>query len=318
MGTQSLAGPDALTTMPPHTRQERRAEWGRAWWVALRPSQWLKNLFVLAPLFFSQRAVDADPVGRALLAVGLFCLTSSSVYLLNDLNDREQDRLHPVKRHRPIASGALPASVAQVMFTALLVTALAGALVMSRPFAVLLGVYWMLNLWYSVSLKHVVIVDVFVIAANYLLRVVAGAVVIDVAMSRWLLICTSLLALFIALCKRRHELVLLHQGASSHRQVLVDYPLPFLDMMIGVITAAALVSYSLYTVDGEVVARVGSTQMVLTVPFVLYGFFRYLYLVFRKEEGGDPTQSVVADRPMLVNLFLWAATAGLILYRGHG
>lgn len=287
-----------------------------ALWAALRPSQWLKNLFVLAPLFFSQRLFESWAIMRTLGALALFCLASSSVYLFNDLTDREQDQLHPKKRQRPIASGALSVSVAQAAMTLLLVAALTGALRLSKPLAALLGTYWGLNLWYSVQLKHVVILDVFVIAASYLLRVVAGAAVIEVEMSRWLLICTSLLALFIALCKRRHELVLLHQGAASHRQVLLDYPLPFLDMMISVITAAALVSYSLYTVDTEMIERVGSTGMLLTVPFVLYGFFRYLYLVYHKKEGGDPTQSVVTDRPMLVNLFFWAATAGLMLYRG--
>jgi len=279
-----------------------------------RPSQWVKNLFVCMPLFFSQQLFVLQSVGRTLAALGLFCTVSSSVYILNDLFDREQDRLHPEKGGRPLASGDLDAQVAQLTMAGLLLVALAGGLALSKPFAAILAIYWVLNLLYAVRLKHHVIVDVFVIATGYLLRVIGGAVVIGVAMSHWLLICTTLLALFIALCKRRHELVLLEGGAQNHRQVLVDYPLPFLDMMIGVLTASAVVSYSLFTVSEEIVQRLHHRGLLITVPFVLYGFFRYLYLVFHKAEGGDPTQSLLMDRPMLVNLFLWAATIAFILY----
>ena len=219
-------------------------------------------------------------------------------------------------RHRPLASGVLGVGIARLELAGLWLFALVGGTLLSKPFAAILAAYWLLNLLYTLRLKHLVILDVFVVAAGYLLRVVGGAVVITVEMSTWLLICTTLLALFIALCKRRHEIVLLEADARDHRQVLADYPLPFLDMMIGVITAAAVVSYSLYTVSEEIVRKFHLPGLLLTVPFVLYGFFRYLFLVFRKEEGGDPVQSILTDRPMLVNLFLWAVIAGLILYRG--
>lgn len=293
---------------------KRRGGLFQALWLECRPSQWIKNLFVCIPLFFSQELFLFESVTRTLAALGLFCAVSSSVYLLNDLCDREQDRLHPEKRDRPLASGLLDTWVAQVATAGLVLVALAGGLALSKPFAAILAIYWTLNLLYAVELKRHVIIDVFVIAAGYLLRVVGGAVVIGVAMSHWLLICTTLVALFIVLCKRRHELGLLEADAQSHRQVLMDYPLPFLDMMIGVLTAAAVVSYSLFTVSEEIVQRLHHRGLLITVPFVLYGFFRYLYLVFHKAEGGDPTQSLLMDRPMLVNMLLWAMATALMLY----
>ncbi len=285
-----------------------------ALWVELRPAQWIKNLFVLAPLFLSQHLFAPGHLGRALAALGLFCLMSSSVYLLNDLHDREQDRLHPQKRHRPLASGALNGWMAQAAMIVLLVGSLAAGTRLGGPFTAVLAVYWLLNLAYTVWLKSVVILDVFVIASGYLLRVIGGAVAIQSRMSAWLLICTTLLALFIGLCKRRHEIVLLHKGATGHRQVLDEYPLPFLDMMIGVITASVVVSYTLFTVSDEVVSKLPLPGLLLTAPFVLYGLFRYLYLVYHKVEGGDPTQSILTDRPMLVNLLIWTATTGIMLY----
>jgi len=292
----------------------QRANWLRALWIELRPSQWVKNLFVFAPVFFSERLFVPAVLWRSLMAFGCFCAVSSSIYLLNDLMDCAQDRLHPEKRHRPLAAGLLKAWTAQVALVGLLGVSLAGAAALSGAFAMILAGYWGLNLWYSLRLKHLVIIDVFAIATGYLLRVIGGAVVIGVAMSTWLLICTTLVALFIALCKRRHELVLLEEDAQGHRQVLGDYPIPFLDAMIGIITASALVSYTLYTVSEDIMAKFGSPGLLLTVPFVLYGFFRYLYLVHRHEEGGDPAQSIMTDRPMLANLMLWVLTAGIILY----
>ncbi len=295
----------------------RQAGWWPALWIELRPAQWVKNLFVFAPIFFSEYLFVPAAIWRSLMAFGCFCAVSSSTYLLNDLADCAQDRLHPEKRNRPLAAGLLQTRIAQVAVGGLLGLALLGAAALSHAFAVILAGYWGLNVLYSVRLKHVVIIDVFAIAAGYLLRVMGGAVVISVEMSAWLLICTTLLALFIALCKRRHEVVLLEEGAPHHRQVLTDYPMPFLDAMIGIITASAMVSYTLYTVNGEIVAKFGSPGLLLTVPFVLYGFFRYLYLVYHKEEGGDPTHSIVTDLPMMVNLLFWAVTAGMMLYGGR-
>ena len=288
--------------------------WLEALWVELRPAQWVKNLFILAPLFVSQNLFIPVAFGRVLAAFGIFCLVSSSVYLLNDLHDREQDRLHPKKRRRPLASGELKGWIAQAAMIILLVGALTAGTRLGGPFTMVLVVYWLLNLAYTVRLKYVVILDVFVIASGYLLRVIAGAVVIQVKMSPWILICTTLLALFIGLCKRRHEIVLLQGGAPGHRQVLNEYPLPFLDMMIGVITASTVVSYTLYTVSDAIVSRVPLPGLLLTAPCVLYGLFRYLYLVYHRVEGGDPTQSILTDRPMLVNLLVWTAIMGIMLY----
>lgn len=309
-----VLAPSASSSDTGESTTKRRGWLLQVIWMECRPSQWVKNLFVCAPLFFSQQLFVRESAGRTLVALGLFCVVSSSVYILNDLFDHEQDRLHPEKQRRPLASGCLDVRVAQVTMAWLLLVALAGGLALSKPFAAILAIYWVLNLLYTVQLKHHVIVDVFVIAAGYLLRVIGGAVVIGAAMSHWLLICTTLVALFIVLCKRRHELVLLEADAQNYRQVLVDYPLPFLDMMIGILTTAAVVSYSLFTVSEEIVQKLHHRGLLITVPFVFYGFFRYLYLVFHKAEGGDPTQSLLTDRPMLVNVFLWAIATALMLY----
>ena len=280
----------------------------------LRPQQWVKNLFVLAPLLFSQNLFTPAAVGRALTAFVLFCLASSSVYLLNDIRDREQDRLHPRKRHRPLASGELNVSLAAGVMIALLLSALAGAWMVSKPLALVLFGYWLINLLYSTWLKHQVILDVFAIASGFVLRVAGGGLAIEVEISHWLLLCTTLLALFLGFSKRRHELGLLKAGAQAHREVLADYNPRFLDMMIAIVTASTVMSYALYTVSEDTMRRFHTHALMLTLPFVLYGIFRYLYLIHHKNEGGDPTQSLLTDIPMLVNVFLWALTAGVIVY----
>ncbi len=319
MADTLLSGSEHVRTSEAREAAARHAVGGtiRALWQELRPPQWGKNPFVLAPLFFSQQLLSLEAVTRTVAAFVLFCVVSSSVYLLNDLHDAEQDRRHPEKCRRPLASGALSREVAYAALAVLSMASFPTAMCLRPAFAAILAGYWVLNWLYSAWLKHVVILDVFAIAAGYLLRVVGGAVVLQVKMSSWLLICTMLLALFIALCKRRHEIVLLEEGAQDHRQVLSDYPLQFLDMMIGVLTASAVVSYALYTVSEEVLRKLDGVGLLPTVPCVLYGFFRYLYLVYHKAEGGDPTQSVLTDRAMMINLLLWAAAAGIILYGGR-
>ena len=293
------------------------AVWRAAMWRELRPEQWIKNLFVAAPVFFSQRLLEPEAVLATLAAFGLFCAMSSSVYLFNDLQDCAQDRLHPRKRLRSYAAGHLSARSLWITMVGLWLAGMIGALALGPLFATMLLGYWLLNVVYSWRLKQWVIVDVFAVAAGYLIRIIAGAASIHGGVSTWLLICTTVLALFITLCKRRHEHVLLEDGAPDHRQVLTDYPISFLDAMIGIMTAFALMSYTLYTVSEEIVGKFGSPGLLLTAPFVLYGFFRYLYLVYHKDEGGDPTQSILTDRPMMVNLLLWAAIAGVILYGKH-
>ncbi|HWR96997.1 MAG TPA: decaprenyl-phosphate phosphoribosyltransferase [Candidatus Methanoperedens sp.] len=279
-----------------------------------RPGQWVKNVLVFAPLVFAQQALEPRAVGGTLAAFALFCLASGAVYLVNDLLDRDQDRLHPDKRRRPIAAGELapaPAATAAALAGA---GALGGAALVDPRLALVLGIYLAQSLAYSRALKHVVILDVMTIALGFVLRVVAGGVAAGVALSTWLLLCTSLLALFLGFGKRRHELVLLEAEATAHRPILSEYSPYFLDQMIAVVTTSTLVCYALYTMDPAVHQKLHTARLPLTIPFVLYGIFRYLYLVHQKEGGGDPSQVVLADRPLLVNILLWIAAVFAILY----
>ena len=291
-----------------------RYGWAKPLWITLRPQQWIKNLFVLTPILFSQNLFTSGATLKVFLAFLLFCLISSSAYLLNDMKDLEQDRLHPVKRQRPLASGALGVRVAFWAMLVLLVLGLAGGLILSDGFAQVLFVYWLLNLLYTLVLKHHVILDVFAIAAGFVLRVIGGATVILVEMSSWLLICTTMLALFLGFSKRRHELTLLKGDATNHRQVLGEYNPHFLDMMIGIVTSITVLSYALYTVSEETIHKFQTKGLLFTLPFVLYGIFRYLYLVYHKGQGGDPGLSLVTDLPTMVNFFLWAITVVFVLY----
>jgi 4-hydroxybenzoate polyprenyltransferase len=281
---------------------------------SLRPGQWVKNALVFAPLVFAQQALERHALVRSLAAFAIFCLASGAVYLVNDLLDRASDREHPVKRRRPIASGALSPSVAAVAAAVAGTGALLAAALLDGRLALVLGVYFFANLAYSRVLKHLVILDVMTIAAGFVLRVVAGGIAVGVALSSWLLLCTSLLALFLGFGKRRHELVLLEVNASSHRPILSEYSPYFLDQLIAVVTTSTLVSYALYTMDPVVHQKLGTPYLPLTIPFVLYGIFRYLYLVHQKQEGGDPSQIVFGDRPLLADIVLWGVTVFAILY----
>lgn len=312
-----IAPPGAAESFPTVPACAARPAWWRSVLAEMRPQQWVKNVLVLAPLLFAHQLFTGVALARAFAAFGLFCLVSSSIYLLNDLKDAAQDRRHPEKRLRPIAAGHLRVSVAVAAMILLLLGALTGAMVLSPAFAALLGVYWAMNYLYSTWLKHQVILDVFVIAGGFVLRVVGGGVAIGVPLSDWLLICTTLLALFLGFSKRRHELGILGAEAVSHRHVLSEYSRTFLDMMIGVVTASTVMSYALYTVSEETVRKFHTRALLLTLPFVLYGIFRYLYLVYHRSEGGDPTQTLLSDRPTLINLVLWAMVATFIIYYWH-
>jgi 4-hydroxybenzoate polyprenyltransferase len=292
----------------------RKRGWAASLWVEMRPWQWTKNLFVLAPLFFSQNLLVPLAAGRAFMAFVLFCLISSSVYILNDIRDWKQDRIHPEKCHRPLAAGELSMKVALGAMVALLLCALAGGVMLSTPLALILVGYWLINCLYSVWLKHQVILDVFALSSGFVLRVAGGAMVLQVEISHWLLLCTLFLALFLGFSKRRHELGLLREAAGAHREVLGEYNLHFLDMMIGIVTASTLMSYALYTVSEETVRKFHTRGLLLTLPFALYGLFRYLYLIYHKTQLGDPTQSLLTDRPMMINLGLWVLTVGVFLY----
>jgi 4-hydroxybenzoate polyprenyltransferase len=291
--------------------------WAECMWIELRPQQWLKNLLVLAPLLFSKNLFNIAAVVNAFGACFCFCLISSSVYLLNDIRDYEQDRLHPEKSRRPLAAGHLANRTVLLWMVTLLFAALAGALWLSRTLVFILISYWIINLLYSLVLKQLVILDVFAIASGFVMRVLAGEVVVDIRLedtTPWLLLCTTLLALFLGFSKRRHELVLLGEAASQHRSVLNEYGIQFLDTMIGIVTASTVMSYALYTVSDETVNRFQTHGLIMTVPFVLYGIFRYLYLIYHKNQGGNPTRDLLTDQAIVINLFLWAAVTGTIIY----
>jgi 4-hydroxybenzoate polyprenyltransferase len=283
--------------------------------LSLRPNQWTKNLIVFAGLIFGQRLLDATAVVSAGLAFVVFCLLSGVVYLVNDVRDREADRLHPVKSRRPIASGAVAPSVALGMAVVLTAVALGLAfLTISVPFGLVATSYVVLLALYSMSLKHLVILDVLTIAVGFVLRAWGGAVAVHVSVSHWLLILTLLLALFLGLSKRRAELVALADGARGHRRSLAEYSPYLLDQMISVVTASTLVAYAFYTIDPETVAKFGTDRLLWTVPFPLYGIFRYLYLVHQREGGGNPSEMLLTDRPLLGCVALWGAAVVLILY----
>ncbi len=280
----------------------------------MRPKQWSKNLFVLSPLLFSGRLFDAETVLHAVGGFFLFSFIASSVYVLNDIIDVDRDKDHPVKRNRPIASGALSIRSAFIFISFFVPATLIAGFSLNTNFGIVIAVYFAMNTVYSLFLKQAVIIDVMTIAASFVLRIVAGALVISVPMSEWLLICTSLLALFLGFSKRRHEIVVLEEDAAVHRPVLLEYSTYFLDQMIALVTASTLICYILYTVAAETVANFGSKALLLTAPFVLYGLFRYLYLVHQQKRGGDPATLFLSDKPLLVNVFLWALTVVIIIY----
>jgi 4-hydroxybenzoate polyprenyltransferase len=286
--------------------------------ASLRPEQWTKNLFVFAGTLFGGHLLDASAMGRAAAAFAIFCALSGVVYLFNDLIDREADQLHPLKRLRPIASGRLSPRTAAIAAALLAGVAIAAALALSATFAWVSAAYVVLLVLYSFVLKHLVIIDALTIAAGFVLRAAAGAVAVSVPISHWLLVCTTLLALFLVLSKRRHELTLLADGAITHRPILDEYSPYLLDQMIAVVTASTVVAYSVYATSGETAVRLGTTRLGLTIPFVLYGIFRYLYLVHQKRAGGSPADLLLTDRPLLACVGLWALAVALILYSPLG
>ncbi len=283
--------------------------------LSLRPDQWTKNLFVFGALVFAHKLNDPDSVLRATLAFGVFCVLSGAVYLVNDVLDREQDTRHPLKASRPIASGALDPKTALVTALALAALGLFVAYRLGLPFFATACAYLGLLWAYSAYFKHIVIVDVLTIAAGFALRAVAGGAAISVPVSHWLLVCTTLLALFLALSKRRHELVLLAGEATDHRPTLDDYTPYLLDQMISVVTASTLIAYAFYTISPETTEKFGTTLLSLTIPFPLYGIFRYLYLVHRRDLGGSPAELLLNDRPLLVCVAMWAGAVILVIYR---
>ena len=285
---------------------------------SLRPEQWTKNLIVFAGALFGAHLFDVAALLRAAATFAIFCALSGAVYLFNDFADRAADQRHPLKRERPIASGALSPHLALVVGLALGVGGIAAAAAIRPMLAAIAAAYFMLLVVYSLVLKHLVIIDALTISAGFVLRAAAGAVAVAVPISHWLLVCTTLLALFLSFSKRRHELTLLADGAIDHRPILHEYSPYLLDQMIAVVTASTLVAYALYATDVDTAQRLGTSRLGLTIPFVLYGIFRYLYLVHQKRTGGSPTELLVTDRPLLVCVALWSLAVALILYTPLG
>ncbi len=279
--------------------------------LAMRPRQWIKTLFLLPALIFSKHILDWDYVAYSMGGVVCFWMMSSAVYLFNDVFDLERDRIHPSKSKRPIAAGKVPISVALATAGGLLVAGFGGAFALRPQFGFVVLIYALINLAYSFKLKHVVLIDVLIVASGFLLRALAGAVVIEVVISTWFILCAFMLALFLTVVKRRQERVVLEGIAGEHREILPEYSLPFLDQVISVLTSATLVCYALYAMGvGEDTQR----HMQWTIPFVLYGMLRYLFIVYRLGDGENPTAVVWQDRPLQVALILWLVASVLGLY----
>jgi 4-hydroxybenzoate polyprenyltransferase len=280
----------------------------------MRPKQWLKNSFVFAALIFSQNLFHPRMLLTSIQAFLTFCLISGGVYLLNDLLDIEMDKRHPKKSLRPLASGRLNPLVARIVFIAALAVSLTASFLINLSFGMTVLGYLVIQVAYSMFLKNVIIADVFCIAAGFFLRVIAGAEAIGVLTSSWLLICTIFISLFLGLGKRRHELLLLGGDAGNHRKVLDEYNIPLLDQMLSVATAGTVISYSLYTLSYETIKKFNTENLWLTIPVVLYGIFRYLYLVYRKGEGGSPESTLFEDIHLLASIVLYIIVVGVILY----
>jgi 4-hydroxybenzoate polyprenyltransferase len=282
---------------------------------SLRPQQWIKNGFILIPLIFAQRVFDGPSVLLSLQALFIFCILSSAIYLINDINDLEADRQHPEKRNRPLAAGLISTRLAKVTAALLLTVSLLWGASVGRVFLFVLAIYLTVQLLYNYRLKEIVILDIFCVSSGFFLRVTSGAVAIGVSISHWLIICTVLISIFLALAKRRHELVLLgNTQAGNHRKALSSYSPLLLDQMMGVITASTLLSYMLYCVSPETIEKFQTDHLIYTFPFVLYGIFRYLYLIHIKSQGGAPEKILVSDLPMAVSIILWGLFCMLIIY----
>ncbi len=283
----------------------------------MRPKQWIKNLIIFAPLAFAQKLLDFDMAIRSIGAFIVFCLASSSVYLVNDILDKEADSHHPEKKNRPIASGRLSVTAAAVAAAAVLAASLAGALAIDLKILIIVAAYMALNAAYSAFLKKIVIVDAFCIAFGFILRMLAGAEALrsidpNIVVSTWIVLCTLLGSLFLAFCKRRHELGL-EEAAASHRASLEEYGIRFLDQMIAISTACTVMAYALWTMWQETIDKFGH-GLFWTIPFVCYGIFRYLYLVHQKDLGGSPSKIFLSDVPLIVNILLWIGSVMGILY----
>jgi 4-hydroxybenzoate polyprenyltransferase len=281
----------------------------------LRPHQWVKNAFVAGPLLFAQRFFHPDDLSNVALAVASFCCASSAAYTLNDVLDRDRDRTHPLKRERPVAAGRVSVPAASALGFVVLVASIALSFTLGAGFQIVLGAYLLLQILYSAALKNIIVLDSVTISIGFTLRAAAGVIVVNAEMSPWLLICTFLLAEFLALGKRRHEAVLLGEDARTHRQVLDRYSVALLDQLIGITAVATVVVYSLYTISPDVAEKLDTQYLYFTVPFVVFGVFRYLFLVYGREKGGSPTDVLLGDLPLQLGITGWVLTVFSLLYR---
>jgi len=282
--------------------------------ISMRPKQWVKNLFVFAGLIFSKNLMDPHLFMKVTFGFALFSLMASSMYLFNDIRDIGNDRNHRDKHRRPIAAGKLKTSTAYMVSAMLVVVSLICGFWLDSKFFAILAIYGIVNVLYSIRLKQMVIVDIMIIAFGFVLRVIAGTVLAGVSASDWLIICTMTISLFLGFSKRRQELVFAEKNPSDQRLVLENYSLPFLDQMIAVVTGCTVISYALYTVSSETIARFGTRNLVFTIPFVLYGIFRYLYLVYHRVSGESPTEMMMKDTPSVVNVVLWFIVVIIVVY----
>ena len=279
----------------------------------LRPRQWLKNVFIFAGLIFSRQFFNLDSIEKSIFAFVVFSILSSSGYIINDVLDYKEDKAHPVKSKRPIAAGKVRRGQAVLIAAFLLVLSFIGAYMLGSHFLYVCLTYSALMVFYSIGIKNIVILDVLFVALGYVLRAIAGAVVIAVEISSWLLLCTLLIALFLVISKRRTEIVLLGAGATKHRKILSQYSLGLLNQMIAIVTAACIVAYCLYTLAPETVSKFGTRNLIYTVPFVIYGIFRYLYITFQKVETDIPERVLISDLPLQICLLTWIISCILIL-----
>jgi len=282
--------------------------------LTLRPKQWTKNLIIFAGLVFSQNFFKLNYFLKTISAFIIFCLLSGIVYIINDIIDRKADQKHPEKSKRPIASGKLRVNFAIIIAIILALISLIFAFLLNFPFFLVAISYFTLMILYSFLFKKIVILDVIIVATGFALRTLAGTVVIAVEISVWLFLCSILLALFLAISKRRHEIVFLDDGGLSHRTVLGQYSKQLLDQLISIVTSATIVAYSIYTIAPETVTKFHSKNLVLTIPFVLYGIFRYLYLIYQKQLGGSPERVLLEDKPLIISILLWLISIAVIIY----
>lgn len=279
----------------------------------LRPQQWIKNVFIFAGLIFSRQFYNVGDILSTIYAFLVFSALCSGVYVFNDILDFEEDKVHPIKAKRPVAAGEIGRNKAWFISFVLLITSLVFAWVLNERFLHICLIYTVLMILYSLKVKQIVILDVLFVALGYVLRAVAGAMVIDVEISSWLLLCTLLLALFLVLSKRRTEIVTLGENAIKHRKILVHYPVSLLNQMIAIVTSACIVSYCLYTLAPETVTKFNTRNLIFTVPFVIYGVFRYLYITYSKLKADVPEKIMFTDVPLQICLVLWVVSCILIL-----